>query len=331
MSDKFRAIVARERGDVVRGELEELTPADLPQTGVLVDVAYSTINYKDALAVTGKMKICRTLPLVCGIDLAGTVRESPDKRFRAGDRVLVNGYGLSEKHPGGYAQRQRLDPTWLVRVPEPFSLEQAMALGTAGYTAMLCVQALEDHGVRPGSGPIVVTGASGGVGSVAVLLLARLGYEVVAATGRVNASGDYLRDLGAHALIDRTELARAPKPLETERWAGAVDSVGAETLATVLAQSRYGAVVTACGLAGGMALPTSVAPFILRAVTLAGIDSVMASHERRVRAWDRMAQLVDQKRLTEIYRVEPLGRVPQLAEQLLAGSIRGRVVIDVNA
>ncbi len=331
MGEKFRAIVARERGDGIRGQLEELTTADLPQSGVLVDVAYSTINYKDALAVTGKMKICRTLPLVCGIDLAGTVSESADKRFRAGDRVLVNGYGLSEKHPGGYTQRQRLDPTWLVRVPEAFSLEQAMALGTAGYTAMLCVQALEDHGVKPGSGPVVVTGASGGVGSVAVMLLARLGYEVAAATGRVSASGDYLRDLGAHQVIDRIELARAPKPLETERWAGAVDSVGAETLATVLAQSRYGAIVTACGLAGGMALPTSVAPFILRGVTLVGIDSVMASHERRVRAWDRMAQLVDRDRLREIYRLEPMQRVPELAAELLAGGVRGRVVIDVNA
>jgi len=331
MGETFHAIVARERGGGIQGQLEELTSADLPQAGVLVDVAYSTINYKDALAVTGKAKICRTLPLVCGIDLAGTVVESSDKRFRAGDRVLVNGYGLSEKYPGGYTQRQRVDPTFLVRVPETFSPEEAMALGTAGYTAMLCVQALEDHGVRPGTGPVVVTGASGGVGSVAVMLLAQLGYEVAATTGRVSASGDYLRDLGAHDVIDRAELARPSKPLEAERWAGAVDSVGAETLATVLAQARYGATITACGLAGGMSLPTAVAPFILRGVTLAGIDSVMASHERRVRAWDRLAQLIDRQRLRSIYRVEPLRRVPELAAELLAGGIRGRVVIDVNA
>jgi acrylyl-CoA reductase (NADPH) len=329
--DVFRAIVARERGDGIRGQVEELTAEDLPPAGVLVDVAYSTINYKDALAVTGKAKICRTLPLVCGIDLAGTVRESSDRRFHPGDRVLVNGYGLSERHPGGYTQRQRLDPSWLVRVPVDLSLEETMAIGTAGYTAMLCVQALIDHGVLAGSGPVVVTGASGGVGSVAILLLAKLGYEVVAATGRVEASGAWLRDLGAGEIIDRAELAHTPKPLESERWTGAVDSVGGETLATVLAQTRYRGAVTACGLAGGMPFPGNVAPFILRGVTLAGIDSVMASHERRVQAWDRLATLIDRGRLASIYRVEPLHRVPELAAQLLAGEVRGRIVVDVNA
>jgi acrylyl-CoA reductase (NADPH) len=331
MAETFHAVVARERSGAINGQLEKLSDNDLPPAGALVDVAYSTINYKDALAVTGKAKIFRTLPLVCGIDLAGTVRESPHPRFRAGDRVLVNGYGLSERHPGGYTQRQRLDPAWLVRVPAAFSLEETMAIGTAGYTAMLCVQSLEDHGVRPRSGPVVVTGASGGVGSVAVMLLAKLGYEVVAATGRVDASGAWLRELGAREVIDRGELARAPKPLESERWAGAVDSVGGETLATVLAQTRYCGTVTACGLAGGMPFPGNVAPFILRGVTLAGIDSVMASHERRVRAWDRLAELIDRERLRSIYRVEPLSRVPELAEQLLAGKVRGRTVVDVNA
>ena len=331
MSETFRAIVAREHDGATRGELEELTSADLPPAGVLIDVAFSTINYKDALAVTGRAKICRTLPLVCGIDLAGTVRESSDARVRAGDRVLVNGYGLSERHPGGYTQRQRVPAGFLVPVPERFELEQAMALGTAGYTAMLCVQALEDHGVRAGDGPVLVTGASGGVGSIAVMLLARLGHEVTAATGRIGASEDYLRGLGARELIDRAELARAPKPLETERWAGAIDSVGGETLATVLAQTRYGGTVAACGLAGGMSFTTAVAPFILRGVTLAGIDSVMASHDRRVRAWDRLATLVDPEKRREVYRVEPLSRVPELAEQLLGGDVRGRIVIDVNA
>lgn len=331
MSGTFRAIVARERDGAVRGSLEELTAADLPSSGVLVDVAFSTINYKDALAVTGRGKICRTLPLVCGIDLAGTVRESPDARFRPGDHVLVNGFGLSERHPGGYTQCQRVPADAVVHVPDPFTLEQTMALGTAGYTAMLCVQALEDHGVRPGSGPVLVTGASGGVGSVAIMLLARLGYDSVAATGRVAANGEYLRGLGARELVDRTDLARTPKPLESERWAGAVDSVGGETLATILAQTRYGGVVTACGLAGGMPFPGNVAPFILRGVTLAGIDSVMASREKRERAWARLAELIDTRELREIYRVEPLRRVPELAEQLLAGALRGRIVIDVNA
>lgn len=331
MDGTFRAIVAREREGRVEGRLETLPADALKDLPVLVDVQYSTINYKDALAVTGKSKICRTLPLICGIDLAGTVRESRDPRFQPGDRVLVNGYGLSERHDGGYAQRARLDGDWLVRVPEPFSLEEAMAIGTAGYTAMLCVQALEDHGVRPDSGPVVVTGASGGVGSIAVMLLARLGYDVAAATGRVAESGAFLRDLGAKTLVERAELARKPKPLETERWAGAVDSVGGDTLATVLAQTRYLGTVTACGLAGGMALDASVAPFILRGVTLAGIDSVMASHDRRTRAWQRLAELVDRERLRSVYRVEPLAQVPALAAELLAGGVRGRIVIDVNA
>jgi acrylyl-CoA reductase (NADPH) len=268
---------------------------------------------------------------VCGIDLAGIVRESKDPRFNAGDPVLVNGYGLSERHPGGYTQRQRLDPSWLVRVPAGLSLEETMAIGTAGYTAMLCAQALIDQGVLAGSGPVVVTGASGGVGSIAVMLLAKLGYEVVASTGRVDESGAWLRDLGAREVIDRAELARAPKPLESERWAGAVDSVGGDTLATVIAQMRYRGTVTACGLAGGMAFAANVAPFILRGVTLAGIDSVMASHERRVQAWDRLAALIDHDRLASIYRVEPLDRVPELCEQLLAGTVRGRIVVDVNA
>ena len=327
MGDVIRAIVARERDGRTSGQLEELTAADLPASGVLVDVAYSTINYKDALAVTGKAKLPH--PAARVRDRSGRhVRESPDKRFRAGDRVLVNGYGLSEKYPGGYTQRQRIDPTFLVRVPETFSPEEAMALGTAGDTAMLCVQALEDHGVRPGTGPIVVTGASGGVGSVAVMLLAQLGYEVAATTGRVSASGDYLRDL-ARTTSSIGPSSRGRQAAGNRALGGRRRRSARETLATVIAQARYGATMTACGLAGGMTLPTAVA--LICGVTLAGIDSVMASHERRVRAWDRLAQLIDRQRLRTIYRVEPLRRVPELAAELLAGGIRGRVVIDVNA
>ena len=330
MSDSFRAIVADETADGVRARIRELELVDLPDDDVLVAVAYSTLNYKDGLAVTGKGKICRFLPMVCGIDLAGTVVESKNPEFEPGDAVLVNGFGLSESHWGGYSQRQRVRSDWLVRVPDAFTLEQAMAIGTAGYTSMLSVQALIDHGLSPDRGPIVVTGASGGVGSVAVMLLAKLGFEVVAASGRAAENEAFLTRLGASSLIERDELSRESRPLESERWAGAVDSAGGAMLATVLAQTRYGGTVAACGLAGGAKLETTVMPFILRGVTLAGIDSVMAPLERRQRAWDRLAELVDQDLLSSIYRVEPMSDVPDLGAAILAGRIRGRVVIDVN-
>lgn len=330
MGQTINAIVANETADGVRGELQRLDTTELPDNDVLVDVAYSTVNYKDALAVSGKGKICRSLPMVCGIDLAGSVAESRASAFAPGDQVLVNGWGLSEKYWGGYAQQQRLKSDWLVRVPETLSLEQCMAIGTAGYTAMLCVQAIQDHGVGPNAGPVVVTGATGGVGSIAVMLLAQLGYQVSAVSGKADAA-DFLTQLGAAEVLPRDELDREARPLESERWAAAVDSVGSQTLATVLAQIAYGGCVAACGLAGGIDLPGTVMPFILRGVTLAGIDSVMAPAAKRQRAWDALAELIDTDRLREVYTVEPLARVPELADELLAGRVKGRIVIDVNA
>jgi acrylyl-CoA reductase (NADPH) len=245
--------------------------------------------------------------------------------------VLVNGFGLSERYWGGLAQRASLQAGWLVRIPKAFSAEQVMALGTAGYTAMLCVQAITDHGVRPDAGPVLVTGAAGGVGSVAVMLLSALGYKVTALTGRVEETGEFLRGLGASELLAREQLARDAKPLEAETWAAVVDTVGDKVLGTAIAQTRYEGIVAACGLAGGAGLPTTVMPFILRGVTLRGIDSVMASIPRRQHAWDRLAELVDPAKLARIYRVEPLARAPELAAELLAGKVQGRIVIDVNA
>lgn len=329
--DKFNAIIAEDVDGKTVASLKQITLADLPDEPVLVDVDYSTLNYKDGLAVSGRGKICRTLPLICGIDLAGTVCESSDSSFTSGDRILVNGYGMSELYNGGYSQRQRIKREWIVRVPDSLSLEEVMALGTAGYTSMLCVMALQDGGVSPGDGPILVTGAAGGVGSVAVSLLAGLGFEVHASTGRVEMEGDFLRGLGASELVQRSELSRGCKPLEKETWAGVVDTVGDKTLATALAQTRYEGVVAACGLAGGMDLPTSVAPFILRGVTLRGIDSVMASQERRQRAWNTLATTLNRKHLRDIYQVLPMTQVPELAPRIVDGEVRGRIVIDVNA
>jgi acrylyl-CoA reductase (NADPH) len=331
MSDSFNAIVAEEVDGKPLGSLKQITLEDLPDEDVLVDVAYSTVNYKDGLAVTGTMPICQKLPLICGIDLAGTVVESRNPEFSPGDRVLVNGYGLSERHDGGYSQKQRLKGEWLVRVPESMSLEETMAIGTAGYTSMLCVHGLQDGGVTPDSGPILVTGAAGGVGSVAVSLLANLGYEVHASTGRPEEAEAFLKGLGASAIVARDDLARDARPLEKETWAGVVDTVGDKTLATAIAQTCYEGTVTACGLAGGVALPATVMPFILRGVTLRGIDSVMASLARRQRAWDALAEQVDRDQLRDIYEVAPLGQVPELAARILQGGIKGRVVVDVNA
>jgi acrylyl-CoA reductase (NADPH) len=331
MSDTFNALVLDRNADkTVSASIKRLALADLPDEDVLVDIAYSTVNYKDGLAVTGASPIVRKFPMVAGIDLAGTVATSRDSRFQPGDRVLVNGYGLSERFWGGYAQRQKLKPEWLVRIPDAFSLEEAMAIGTAGYTAMLCVQAIRDWGVQPDAGPVVVTGAAGGVGTVAIMLLAKLGYQVTAVTGRVEEARALLEQLGASEIIPRADLARDAAPLEAERWAAAVDTVGANTLASVIAQTRYEGIITACGLAGGAGLPTSVMPFILRGVTLRGIDSVMAAQPRRQRAWDELAKLVDRELLRAIYQVEPLARVPELGRAILAGAIKGRVVIDVN-
>lgn len=331
MTDSIRAIVARDTDGRTRGTLEEIDVLSLPAGDVTVDVAFSTLNYKDGLAITGKGKICRSLPMVCGIDLAGTIRESRSPAWQTGDRVLVNGFGLSERYWGGLAQCASLQAGWLVRIPQAFTAEQAMALGTAGYTAMLCVQAITDHGVGPASGPVLVTGAAGGVGAVAVMLLSALGYTVTALTGRVEESGDFLRSLGASDVMARDQLAREAKPLEAETWSAVVDTVGDKVLGTAIAQTRYEGIVAACGLAGGAGLPTTVMPFILRGVTLRGIDSVMASIPRRQQAWDRLAELVDPAKLARIYRVEPLARAPELAAELLAGKVQGRIVINVNA
>lgn len=330
MSETFKAIVARETGEgKYQAAIEQIGLADLPDEAVLVDVAYSTVNYKDGLAVAGKGKIIRKFPMVCGIDLAGTVAESRDPAWRPGDRVLVNGFGLSERYWGGYAQRMRVKPEWLVRVPDKFGLDQAMAIGTAGYTAMLCVLALEDGGVKPGSGEVLVTGAAGGVGSVAIALLARAGYRVTAATGRPE-THDYLKELGASAFVERAALSAKGAPLQSERWAGAVDSVGSQTLATVLAQTVYGGTVAACGLAGGFDLPVTVMPFILRNVRLQGVDSVLAPRAARERAWARLASDLPTDKLAAMTTRATLAEVPALAAAIVAGQVRGRIVVDIN-
>lgn len=331
MSSTFQAIVAeQDDGGAFSAGLKTLDLADLPDEPVLIDVEYSTVNYKDGLAVTNTAPICQKFPMVCGIDLAGTVAESTTDDWQLGDKVLVNGYGLSERHWGAYTQRQRVNPDFLVRIPAAFSTEEAMAIGTAGYTSMLAVNAIRDHGVKPDDGPVLVTGSAGGVGSVAILLLARLGYEVVASTGRP-ATTDYLKSLGASDVIARDDLARKAKPLERENYAATVDSVGSTTLATALAQTRYNGIVAACGLAGGADLPGTVMPFLLRNVCLQGIDSVMAPMAARERAWNDLAELLDPSRLKDVYAVEPLARVPELCASILRGEIKGRVVIDVNA
>ncbi|MFC3227811.1 MDR family oxidoreductase [Marinibaculum pumilum] len=333
MGDSFRAIVIEDVEGKQKAALKDLTLADLPDHDVLVDIAYSTLNYKDGLAVSGK-RIARSVPMVGGIDLAGTVAESRSADWKPGDKVIVNGYGLSERHWGGYAQRQRLKPEWLVPLPAAFDMRQAMAIGTAGYTAMLAVMALEDAGLTPeaaGDREVLVTGAAGGVGSVAIAVLSKLGYKVAAATGRPE-THDYLGGLGATSFVAREELAEDAKPLEGERWAGAVDSVGSRTLAKVLAQTAYGGAVAACGLAGGADLPTTVMPFILRGVKLLGIDSVMAPQALRRRAWERLGKDLSTEKLAAIgSETAPLTAVPELAGKILKGQVRGRVVIDVNA
>jgi len=330
MSDTFKALVVDNADGKYFSELRELRIEDLPNEPVLLDVAYSTLNYKDGMAVSGKGKIVRKFPMVCGIDLAGKVIESANPSFKAGDSVLVNGWGLSETHWGGYSQKQRVNAEFLTRVPEIFTLEQTMAIGTAGYTAMLCVLALEDAGITPDRGEVIVTGASGGVGSVAIALLSELGYDVVASTGRP-AAHDYLESLGAKDFVDRSDLDQDPRPLDKQRWAAAIDAVGSKTLGTVLAQTREEGAIAACGLAGGADLPTTVMPFILRGVKLLGVNSVTCPAARREEAWARLAKDLDLNRLAAMTTKEPLSRVPELADEILKGKIRGRVVIDVNA
>jgi acrylyl-CoA reductase (NADPH) len=327
----FNAIVVmRDDEKAVTASLTQLDHADLPDRAVTIDVEYSTINYKDGLAIMGRPGVVRTYPIVPGIDLAGTVANSESPLYSAGDKVILNGWEVGETHWGGLAQRARVDAEWLVPLPAAFTTRQAMAIGTAGYTAMLSVLALEEHGVSPDAGPVIVTGASGGVGSTAVAILAELGYEVVASTGRP-AESAYLTDLGASDVIDRNELSEPNKrPLQSTRWAGAIDAVGSHTLANVIAQTTPGGCVTACGLAQGIDLPTTVMPFILRGVTLAGINSVYEPFERRKLAWDRLATDLDPTKLASMTETVGLTDAIGVADQILQGKVRGRVVVDVN-
>ena len=301
----------------------------LPEGDVTIDVAYSTLNYKDGLAITGKSPVVRKFPMVPGIDLAGTVIESSHAAWKPGDKVVLNGWGVGETHWGGLAQRARLKGDWLIRLPAALGFRQAMAIGTAGYTAALCVDALVKHGVQPGQGDVLVTGATGGVGSVAIALLAKVGFKVTAATGKAAEAG-YLKGLGATAVIDRAELAAQGKPLQKERWAAVVDAAGSHTLANACAQTRYGGAVAACGLAQGMDFPASVAPFILRGVALLGIDSVMAPMAPRLAAWERLARHLDPASLETIATEIGLAEAIDAARRLMDGTVRGRFVVDVN-
>lgn len=325
----FKALVVEQTDGKSHAKVTELDEAQLPQGDVTVRVEYSTLNYKDGLAITGKSPVVRKFPMVPGIDFAGTVEQSDHAGFKVGDKVLLNGWGVGESHWGGLAQKARVSGDWLLPLPQGLTTRQAMAVGTAGYTAMLCVQALERQGVTPANGEILVTGANGGVGSIAIAILARRGYKVVASTGRMEES-DRLRQLGASDVIDRAILAGPGKPLAKERWAGAVDSVGSHTLANICASTRYGGTVAACGLAQGMDFPASVAPFILRGVKLVGIDSVYAPLAQRQQAWARLAEEIPDM-LEQIAREIPLVDAAATAQALLEGKVKGRVVVDVNA
>jgi acrylyl-CoA reductase (NADPH) len=325
----FKGILIHKDDNGYRAELSEIDDTQLPEGDVNVRVSHSTLNYKDGLAITGKGPIVRQFPMVPGVDLAGTVEHSSDPDFKPGDQVVLNGWGVGEAHWGGLAQRARLQGKWLIALPKAFSAAQAMAIGTAGYTAMLAIMALEKNGLTPDKGEVLVTGANGGVGSFAIALLARLGYRVVASTGRVSESA-YLTSLGAAEIIDRATLAEPGRPLAKERWAGAIDSVGSHTLANICASTRYWGTVAACGLAQGMEFPASVAPFILRGVTLAGIDSVMRPRQDRIDAWARLARDLDVSLLPLISREIGLSEVIETAHALMDGHVRGRIVVDTQ-
>ena len=329
MSDTFNALlISRDEDKKQSVDWAEMTDDQLMAGDVTVAVEATTVNYKDGLAITGAAPVVRKFPLIPGIDFAGTVISSDNPDWKAGDKVVLNGWGVGETHHGAYAARARVKGDWLVPLPDGMSAREAMAVGTAGYTAMLCILALERHGIDPARGPVVVTGAAGGVGSVAVAVLSRLGYQVVASTGR-EAEHGYLKDLGAAEIIDRAELSGPAKPLARERWAGGVDAVGSHTLANVLSMTSYGGAVAACGLAQGMDLPTSVAPFILRGVSLLGIDSVMAPKEIRMEAWRRIAADLDRDKLAAMTTVMPFDDVIKAAGDIIAGSVRGRLVIEM--
>ena len=328
--DMFAGILINKDDNGQTVELAQIDEAQLPEGDVTIDVEYSTLNYKDGLAITGSSPVVRKFPMVPGIDLVGVVSDSSNAEFKAGDRVVLNGWGVGEGHWGGLAQKARLNGDWLIKLPAAFDGRQAMAIGTAGYTAALCVEALVNFGVKPEQGEVLVTGATGGVGSVAVALLAKAGFKVVAATGKAS-EGDYLKQLGATDIIDRAELAEKGRPLQKERWAGVVDSVGSHTLVNACAQTRYGGAVAACGLAQGPDFPSTVMPFILRGVSLLGIDSVMAAKEKRMPAWDRLARDLDKNLLDLIAGTEiPLADAIDAAKGLLEGKVRGRIVVDVN-
>lgn len=325
----FKAILIEKNTDGYQAQLADLHDEQLPAGDVTVRVSYSTLNYKDGLAISGKSPVVRQFPMIPGIDLAGTVEASDHPDYQVGDRVLLNGWGVGESHWGGLAQKARLRGDWLIPLPKGLSERQAMAIGTAGYTAMLCLLALERHGLTPARGEVLVTGANGGVGSFAIALLARRGYQVIAATGRIGES-EYLKRLGAATIIDRNELSNPGRALAKERWAAAIDSVGSHTLANVCAATHADGVVAACGLAQGMEFPATVAPFILRGVSLLGINSVTRSYKERVKAWERLCTDLDLSLLDQITHEIGLSEAIPVAEQLLDGKVRGRVVVDVN-
>jgi acrylyl-CoA reductase (NADPH) len=326
----MKAILITKDDDNYAAEVNDVDETQLPDGDVTVQVDYSTLNYKDSLAITGVSPVVRSFPMVPGIDLAGTVQDSSHPDHKPGDNVVLNGWGVGEGHWGGLAQKARLNGDWLIPLPDAFTAQQAMAIGTAGYTAQLCVLGLEKNGVTPDQGEILVTGAAGGVGSVAISLLAKLGFSVVASTGRPDEQGDYLKSLGATDVMDRKELSEKGRPLGKERWAGVVDAVGSHTLANACATTQYGGTVTACGLAQGFDLPATVMPFILRGVTLAGIDSVYCPKPRRIEAWNRLATDLDIAHIELMMNEISLKDAVAAASDQLAGKIRGRVVVNVN-
>ncbi len=328
MSGTFRAIQINKTDDKQTAALVELSDADLMDGDVTVDISHSTLNYKDGLALTAKAPIIRKFPLTPGIDFAGTVSASDNPDYKVGDAVILNGWGVGEGHSGGFAERARVKADWLVKMPDGITAAQAMAIGTAGYTSMLCVMALEDAGITPDSGEILVTGAAGGVGSVAIAILSKLGYSVTASTGRTSEEA-FLKGLGASSIVDREEFNAPPKPLAKSRWAGCVDAVGSTTLANVLSQMNYGGAVAACGLAQGMDLPASVAPFILRGVKLLGVDSVMCPKPRREQAWARLSQDLDMAKLDSLTSHIKLDDVIAAGADIISGKVRGRIVVDI--
>ena len=325
----MKAILVNKNDEGYRAAVTEISESDLPEGEVSIAVDYSTLNYKDSLAITGSSPVIRSFPMVPGIDLAGTVETSHSEDFLPGDKVILNGWGVGENHWGGFAQKARAQASWLIKLPDAFTTELAMGIGTARYTAMLCILAMEKNGVKPEDGEIIVTGAAGGVGSVAIALLAKLGYSVVASSGRLEKK-DYLKTLGATEIIDRDELSSPGRPLDKERWAGAIDAVGSNTLANICASTKYGGTITACGLAQGPDLSTTVMPFILRGISLVGIDSVYAPKNLRIEAWDRLASDLEPALLKMMINRIGLDDVIEAAKAQLLGKTLGRIIVDVN-